>query len=103
MNVDIFSVIKDNSFFLFSCNYRIRAVIDSLLLGALNINQTTLVLSFAHLAVGGAYLPATNSSHLIASIRVLTNGTVVIDLGRSDGDVVVDVTGNSTIQVSEFF
>ena len=75
-------------------------MIDSLLLDALNINQSVLILSFTHLAVGGVYLPATSSTHLIASIRVLTNGNVVISVGGSDGDIVVDATGNSTVQVS---
>lgn len=80
--------------------HRIRTIVDSILLDALSINQTQLVLSFAHLAVGGVYLPASNSTHLLASIRVLMNGGVAIDVGGSGGDVVVEADGNSTIQVS---
>ena len=79
---------------------RIRLVVDSILLDALSINATTLVLSFSHLAVGGAYLPATSSTHLLASIRVLMNGSVTIDVGEGGtGDVTVDAEGNSTVQV----
>jgi len=51
--------------------------------------------------VGGAYLPATGSTHLIASIQVLTDGSVRIDVGNdSDGDIRLDTEGNSTVQVS---
>ena len=76
-------------------------VVDSILLDALNINKTELILSFSHLAVGGAYLPATNSTRLLASISVLTNGSVVIDVGGGGGggDVMVEVNGNTTVQV----
>ena len=81
-------------------SFRLRAVVDTLLLDALSINQTQLVLSFSHLAVGGAYISATNSTHLLASIRVLMNGSVVIDVGSEEGDVVVEAEGNSTVQVS---
>lgn len=72
---------------------------DSLLLDALGINQTELVLSFSHLAVGGAYLSATNSSHLLASIRQLMDGGVAIDVGKGGGDIIVEADGNSTVQV----
>lgn len=68
---------------------------------ALSINKTEIVLSFAHLAVGGAYLPATNSTHLLASIRTLTNGGVAVDVGGGEGDVVVEADGNSTVQVKD--
>ena len=57
------------------------------------------MLSFSHLAVGGANLPATNSMHLLASIRILQDGGVAIDIGEGDGDVTVDAEGNSTVQV----
>lgn len=83
--------------------HRIRVVIDSVLLDALSINKTEIVLSFAHLAVGGAYLPATNSTHLLASIRILTNGGVAVDVGGGEGDVVVEADGNSTVQVKDYY
>lgn len=57
------------------------------------------MLSFSHLAVGGAYLSATNSTHLLASIRLLMNGGVAVDVGSGGGDVVVEADGNSTVQV----
>ena len=74
---------------------------DSLLLDALSINQTQLVLSFSHLAVGGAYLSATNSTHLLASIRLLTGGGVAVEVGSGGGDVVIEADGNSTVQVRD--
>ncbi len=74
-------------------------VVDSLLLDALSINQSLLVLSFAHLAVGGAYLPATGSKHLMAVIKVLGDGTIVINVGGTDGDITLDAVGNDTVQV----
>ena len=82
------------------CLHRIRDIVDSILLDALSINKTQLVLSFSHLAVGGAYLPATNSTQLLASIWVLTNGSVTIGVGRGGGgDVTVEADGNNTVQV----
>lgn len=58
--------------------------------------------SFSHLAVGGAYLPVTNNTHLLASIRILTNGSVAIEVGGEGdgGDITVEVEGNSTVQVA---
>ncbi len=79
-------------------------MIDTLLLDALSLNQTKLVLSFSHLAVGGAYLPATNNTHLLTSISILMDGGVMINVGGEGGDggdIMVEANGNSTVQVSK--
>ena len=54
------------------------------------------MLTFSGLAVGGAYIPDTNHTHILATIH-LTGGRVgvVIGEGGSGGDVEVDVNGAS--------
>lgn len=85
-------------------SHRLRDLIDTILLDALNANHTQLVLTFSGLAVGGAYIPDTNSAHIIATIR-LNGGEgvgVMIGEGGGGGDVEVDVKGapeEETLQV----
>lgn len=85
-------------------SHRLRDLIDTILLDALNANHTQLVLTFSGLAVGGAYIPDTNSAHIIATIH-LNGGEgvgVMIGEGGGGGDVEVDVKGapeEGTVQV----
>ena len=74
-----------------------------MLLKALSRNNTHLVLSYSNLAVGGAYLPSSNQSRLLAYIRLRTNSTVGIEIG-GEGEESPDVTvaidgGEGSVQV----
>ena len=75
------------------------------MLDALSANHTHLVLTHSGLAVGGAYIPDTNHTRIIAIIR-LNGGEgvgVTIGEGGGGGDVEVDVKGapeGGTVQVS---
>ena len=77
---------------------------DTVLLAALNSNNTQLVLSFAHLAVGGAYLPGTNQSTLLTTITLHSGGEgVEVEVGGEEGEgdvqVMVEGAANGSIQV----
>lgn len=82
----------------FSLPSRIRDLVDSILLGALDANHTSLVLQFSHLAVGGAYLPPTSHAQLLVVVHGDGGGVEIGDGGGGgddEGDVEVEVEGGS--------
>ncbi len=84
--------------------HRLRALIDTVLLRALSTNHTHLVLTYSHLAVGGAYIPASNQSSLLAFIR-LQNTSIGLEIGgEGAGSPNVTVTidgGEGGVQVQQ--
>ena len=85
----------------------IRQLIDSALLGALSADNPELAISFSHLAVGGAYLPATNHTLLLAVVKV-SNDSVGLEVrsgarqDESGSDVTVEVDGPIRVQVTVY-
>ena len=56
-------------------------LIDTALLSSLSANNTNLIFTFSHLALGGMYISGTNHTHIIA---VITMGDVEVEI---DGDI----------------
>jgi len=83
--------------FLFN---RLRSLLDSALLEALSVNQTQLILSYAHLALGGTYLPASNEEELVAIIKFHKDGLELELNSTGEGNLTVNIEGvNGGVQV----
>ena len=82
---------------------RLRDVIDSALLSFLSANNTRLVLTFSHLALGGVYLTGTNHTHIVAVIATGDDGDGRLVIGEEGGggdvEVVIDGDLEGPIQV----
>lgn len=88
--------------FLYFLIHRFRSLIDNALLQALSEDHTHIVLTYSHLALGGAYISASNQSTLQAFIR-LHNSSLDLDIGgdgsgSSNVTVVID-GGEGGVQV----
>ncbi|CAI8004421.1 TLR4 interactor with leucine rich repeats [Geodia barretti] len=85
---------------------RLRDVIDSALLSFLSANDTRLVLTFSHLALGGVYLTGTNHTHIVAVIATGDDGDGRLVIGEEGGggdvEVVIDGDLEGPIQVTVY-
>ena len=79
-------------------------MVDSALLSFLSVNNTHLVLTFSHLALGGVYLPQSNHTHIVAVITMGGGGDGGLVIGGEGGggdvEVVLDGDLEGPLQVS---